>query len=118
VRRVRHELQIAGFGRNQQLGFAEIPEPLVEPAFAMRVGELLETGSDATFLREMIGFAAERLMALETETLRGAGPGERNGGRPNQRNGYRDRGWWTTGRHDELRIPVMVGEAWLALGRW
>jgi putative transposase len=26
---------------------------------------LLEKGSDTTFLREMIGFAAERLMALE-----------------------------------------------------
>ena len=26
--------------------------------------ELLEKSSDATFLREMIGFAAERLMAL------------------------------------------------------
>jgi hypothetical protein len=26
--------------------------------------ELLEKGSDASFLREMIGFAAERLMAL------------------------------------------------------
>ncbi len=32
--------------------------------------ELLEKGSDATFLREMIGFAAERLMALETEVDR------------------------------------------------
>lgn len=30
---------------------------------------LLEKSSDASFLREMIGFAAERLMALETETL-------------------------------------------------
>jgi hypothetical protein len=29
----------------------------------------------------MIGFAAERLMALETETLCGAAPGERNAGR-------------------------------------
>ena len=55
--------------------------------------ELLEKGSDATFLREMIGFAAERLMALETETLCGAGPGERSPGRTNQRNEYRDRDW-------------------------
>ena len=39
--------------------------------------ELLEKGSDATFLREMIGFAAERLMALETKTLCGAASGER-----------------------------------------
>ncbi len=37
---------------------------------------LLEKGSDATFLREMIGFAADRLMQLETEALCGAGPGE------------------------------------------
>ena len=38
---------------------------------------LLETGSDATFLREMIGFAADRLMQLEAGALRGAAPGER-----------------------------------------
>ena len=30
---------------------------------------LLEKSSDASFLREMIGFAAERLMQLETETI-------------------------------------------------
>jgi hypothetical protein len=38
---------------------------------------LLEKGSDMTFLRGMIGFAAERLMQLETGTLCGAEPGER-----------------------------------------
>jgi hypothetical protein len=43
----------------------------------------------------MIGFAAERLMALETEALCGAAPGERSGDRVNQRNGYRDRDWQT-----------------------
>ena len=37
---------------------------------------LLEKGSDTTFLREMIGFAAQRLMELETEGLCGAGHGE------------------------------------------
>ena len=52
---------------------------------------LLEKGSDATFLREMIGFAAERLMQLETEGLCGAAPCERTAERRNQRNGYRDR---------------------------
>jgi transposase-like protein len=34
---------------------------------------------------------AQRLMALEVETLTGAAPGERNPDRINQRNGYRDR---------------------------
>ncbi len=55
--------------------------------------ELLEKGSDATFLREMIGFAAQRLMELETDTLCGAGHGERSPERVNQRNGFRDRDW-------------------------
>src|SRR6202020_2386262 len=68
---------------------------------------LLEKGSDATFLREMIGFAAERLMALETEALCGAAPGERSAGRINQRNGYRDRDWQTRAGTVELRIPKL-----------
>src|ERR1700694_5256670 len=54
---------------------------------------LLEKGSDATFLREMIGFAAQRLMELESEALCGAGHGERSAERRNQRNGYRDGEW-------------------------
>jgi len=68
---------------------------------------LLEKGSDATFLREMIGFAAERLMALETEPLCGAAHGERSAGRINQRNGYRDRDWQTRAGTVELRIPKL-----------
>jgi transposase-like protein len=66
---------------------------MTEDTIALRA--LLEKGSDATFLREMIGFAAQRLMELETEGLCGAGPGERSPQRLNQRNGYRDR---NTGR--------------------
>ncbi len=69
--------------------------------------ELLEKGSDATFLREMIGFAAERLMALETQGLCGAAPGERVASRMNQRNGYRDRDWQTRAGTVELRIPKL-----------
>ncbi len=42
---------------------------MTEDKIALRA--LLEQGSDATFLREMIGFAAERLMQLETEGLCG-----------------------------------------------
>ncbi len=55
----------------------------------------------------MIGFAAERLMALETEALVGAAPGERSAERRNQRSGYRDRGWQTRAGTVELRIPKL-----------
>ena len=67
--------------------------------------ELLAKGSDATFLREMIGFAAQRLMELETETLTGAAHGERSPDRQVQRNGYRERDWHTRAGTVELRIP-------------
>jgi transposase-like protein len=43
----------------------------------------------------MIGFAAQRLIELETEGLSGAAHGERSPERGNQRNGYRDRDWQT-----------------------
>src|SRR5580704_3351877 len=68
---------------------------------------LLEKGSDATFLREMIGFAAQRLMELESEALCGAGHGERSAERRNQRNGYRERDWETRAGTVELRIPKL-----------
>ena len=69
--------------------------------------ELLEKGSDATFLREMIGFAAHRLMELDAEGACGAGHGERSAGRVNQRNGYRERDWQTRAGTVELRIPKL-----------
>ena len=43
---------------------------MTDESIALR--ELLEKGSDATFLREMIGFAAQRLMELETTGICGA----------------------------------------------
>ena len=55
----------------------------------------------------MIGFAADRLMQLETGTLCGAAPGERSPERVNQRNGYRDRDWQTRAGNVELRIPKL-----------
>jgi transposase-like protein len=69
--------------------------------------DLLEKSSDATLLREMIGFAAQRLMELEAEGLCGAGHGERSAERVNQRNGYRDRDWQTRVGSVELRIPKL-----------
>ena len=68
---------------------------------------LLEKSSDTTFLRELIGFAAERLMALTTDMLCGAAPGERSAERTNQRNGYRDRDWQTRAGTVKLRIPKL-----------
>ena len=66
---------------------------------------LLEKSSDASMLREMISFAAERLMALETETLCGAAPGERSAERINQRNGYPRPGLAYPGRNRRAAYP-------------
>ena len=69
--------------------------------------ELLEKSADADLLREMIGFAAERLMELEVQGLTGADYGERAPDRLAQRNGYRDRIWETRAGTVELRIPKL-----------
>jgi putative transposase len=68
---------------------------------------LLEKSSDASLLREMIGFAAQRLMELETDALCGVAHGERSPDRINQRNGFRDRSWETRAGTVELRIPKL-----------
>ena len=73
----------------------------------MSLRTLLEKSSDADLLREMIDFAAQRLMALEVEGLTGASAGERSSLRINQRNGYRDRDWETRAGTVELRIPKL-----------
>src|SRR5438105_4412405 len=73
----------------------------------MSLRALLEKSSDVDLLREMIGFVAQRLMALEVEGLTGAGHGERSAERINHRNGYRDRDWETRAGTVELRIPKL-----------
>src|SRR5205085_12427592 len=57
----------------------------------MSLRALLEKSSDTDLLREMIGFAAHRLMELEVESLTGAAHGERTADRITHRNGYRER---------------------------
>ena len=69
--------------------------------------ESLAKGTDASFLREMIGFAAERLMELEVGALTGAALGERSPDRLAQRNGYRARDRETRAGTVELRIPKL-----------
>ena len=78
---------------------------MTEDKIALRA--LLEKGSDASFLRDTISFAAQRLMELESESLCGAGHGERSPERVNQRNGYRERDWQTRAGTVELRIPKL-----------
>ena len=73
----------------------------------MDVQALVGKTADGDFLRDMIGFAAQRLMELEVGGLTGAAYGEKDGERLVQRNGYRDRDWEARAGTVELRIPKL-----------
>ena len=73
----------------------------------MTLRALMEKSADTDFLREMIGYGAQRLMELEVGGLTGAAHGEKSPERLAQRNGYRDRDWETRAGTVELRIPKL-----------
>ncbi|WP_159979397.1 MULTISPECIES: IS256 family transposase [unclassified Novosphingobium] len=73
----------------------------------MDVQALIGKTADGDFLREMIGFAAQRLMEMEVGDRTGAAYGEKDPERVAQRNGYRERDWETRAGTVELRIPKL-----------
>lgn len=73
----------------------------------MNLRALILKAPDVDLRREMIGFAAQRLMELEVGELAGAAYGEKSAERLAQRNGYRERGWETRAGTVELRIPKL-----------
>jgi len=76
---------------------------MTKPMMDLRA--LVEKSADTDLLREMIGFAAERLMELEVGAKTNADYGEKSAERTAQRNGYRERDWQTRAGSVELKIP-------------
>jgi len=73
----------------------------------MALLELVEQQADGDLVREMLAFAASRIMEAEVETQTGAAKGVRSPLREVQRNGYRDRDWDTRAGRIPLEIPKL-----------
>ncbi len=58
-------------------------------------------------MRDLLGYAAERMMELEVEARTGAPIGQRSSDRLTQRNGYRERAWETRAGRIDLAIPKL-----------
>ena len=73
----------------------------------MALIELVEKDADGDLVREMLAFAAERIMEQEVEAHTGAPKGVRTELRETQRNGYRARSWDTRAGRIDLAIPKL-----------
>ncbi len=73
----------------------------------MTLIELIEKGTDADLVRDLLAFAAKRMMDLEVEARTGAPAGARSPDRLTHRNGYRERAWETRAGRIELAIPKL-----------
>jgi len=73
----------------------------------MALIELVKQQADGDLVREMLAFAAERIMEAEVELRTGAAKGARTPMREVQRNGYRDRNWDTRAGRITLEIPKL-----------
>ena len=73
----------------------------------MALMELVEKQADGDLVREILAFAAERIMEAEIEARTGAAKGTRSPMREAQRNGYREREWDTRAGRIALEIPKL-----------
>jgi transposase-like protein len=69
--------------------------------------ELIEKGADGDLVRDLLAFAAERMMELEIQAKTGVPAGVRSPERLNHRNGYRERVWDTRAGRIDLAIPKL-----------
>jgi transposase-like protein len=69
--------------------------------------DLIEQRADDDLVRDILSFAADRIMGMEVESATGAPAGARSALRTNQRNGYRDRTWETRAGRIDLAIPKL-----------
>lgn len=67
--------------------------------------DLVEKGADADLVRDMLAFAADRIMEAEAEVAGGAAKGARSPLREVYLNGDRERDWDTRAGRIELAIP-------------
>ena len=69
--------------------------------------ELIDQSADDDLVRDMLAFAAGRVMEMEVEARTGAAPIARSADRKTYRNGYRDRAWETRAGRIDLDIPKL-----------